>query len=83
MTAQANHAINYTFSMHVQSVYLVIITIDVVTFTCIHAVTGIPAVLISALLGIIIIVIAVTVTVVVAFVVWKRKPGMCTFYFCW
>ena len=79
--------------MHVQSVYLIMISIDVAAFmliltltptlTCIDAVTGTPVVLISALLGIITVVIVVMATVVVAFVVWKRKSGRCAFLFCW
>ena len=52
------------------------------TFTCIDAVTGIPVVLISALLGIIIIVIVVMATVAVTFIAWRRKSGMYTLHVC-
>ena len=80
--------------MQIQSAYLLMITIDVaafmllltlvptLTFIDAHVVTGVPVVLISALLGIILIAILVMVTVVVAFVVWKKKPGRCAFPFC-
>ena len=48
----------------------------------IHAVIGIPVVLISALLGTLIIAIVVMATAVIAFIVWKRKSGMCTLHVC-
>ena len=52
--------------------------------TCIDAVTGIPVVLISILLGISIIAIVAFVTTVVAFIAWKRKSGMYIhFTFVW
>ena len=92
MNVKKIQEVNYTFSSI--SVYLLVITNDVAALIMliltlvplllvyIHEISGIPVVLISALLCIIIIVIVVIVTVVVGFVVWKKKSGTQTHQFC-
>ena len=70
------------FTIHVTAFMLILTLVFPLPLTCIDAVTGIPVVVISVLLGISIIANVVMVTVVVAFVVMKRKSGRSTLQLC-